>query len=756
MGTYTKILDVPEEFSDKRVLVEFDGVYMNATVELNGHLVKKHHYGYTPFHADLTPYIKPGKKNRLSVIVNNAAQPNSRWYSGSGIYRHVDLLYAPKIHIAPWGIYAYTSHIVKGTAFVTVEITVENHTAESANLWVDIIIEKEACETEAGFGRVKVHIPAGQKSIGRATIPVENAEIWDIASPNLYKITAQLTDKNTVIDTDSTIFGIRTITVDSKNGFMLNGRTVKLKGGCVHHDNGILGAASFRDSEYRKMKLHKDNGYNAIRCAHNPPSRDMLDACNRLGLLVINEAFDVWTMGKSTHDYSLYFEENWEADMQAFILRDRNHPCIIMWSTGNEIIERGGISNGYVWAANLANKVRELDPTRPIINSLCSFFNGLEDEDMTRFYEELLKESQNNPGGGLQNLDNEFGKKIWIDYTEAFAASLDVVGYNYLNYHYEDAIIRFPNRVICGTESKPMEMDEYWHDVERFPHVIGDFAWTSYDYMGEAGLGKALYVEPEEMADVYRKLHISEYPWRLAYTGDFDLCGFPRPQLAYRRIVWGSNETFIASHNPKNYGKIEVLGRWGWPECENAWSWIGYEGKLVRVDVYSAAEEVELILNGKSLGKKPAGKENRYIARFDLTFEPGILEAISYVDGRKVSSDLVRTAGAPAGIRIVLDRKELIADGQSLCFAVVEIIDAEGNLVPTAEMKSAAKVEGAATLAAFGTGNPKTTENYTKGQFTSYKGRLLAILRAGYEPGMSELTVNVEGLETVSVKIPVK
>lgn len=755
-GTYTKILDIPEEYSGKRVLVEFDGVYMNATVELNGHMVTRHHYGYTPFHADLTSYMKPGKKNRLSVIVNNAAQPNSRWYSGSGIYRHVDLLYAPKVHIAPWGIYAYTSHIVNGTAFVTVETTVENHTAEPKNLWVDIMIEKESCGSESGIGRVKVYIPAGQKSIGRVTIPVENADIWDIDCPNLYKITAQLTDKNTIFDIDSTIFGIRTITVDTKNGFMLNGRTVKLKGGCVHHDNGILGAASFKDSEYRKMKLHKDNGYNAIRCAHNPPSRDMLDACDRLGLLVINEAFDVWTMEKNTHDYSQYFEENWEADMESFILRDRNHPSIIMWSTGNEIPERGGMSNGYMWAAKLANKVRELDPTRPIINSLCSFFNGLEDEDMTEFYEELLKESQNNLGQGLQNIDNEFGKKVWRDYTEAFAAPLDVVGYNYLNYHYEDAITRFPNRVICGTESKPMEMDKYWNDVERFPHVIGDFTWTSHDYIGEAGLGKALYVEPEEAADAYRKLHISEYPWRLAYAADFDLCGFPRPQLAYRRIVWGSDDTFIASHNPKNHGKTEVLGRWGWPECENAWSWNGYEGKLVQVDVYSAAEEVELILNGKSLGKKPAGKENRFTAKFDLTYEPGTLEAISYMDGKKVSSDLLRTAGAPANIRIVPDKKELIADGQSLCFAVVEIIDAEGNLVPTAEMKATAKVEGAATLAAFGTGNPQTTENYTKGQFTSYKGRLLAILRAGYEPGMSELTVNVEGLETVSVKIPVK
>mgnify|MGYP000492398449 CR=1 FL=1 len=755
VGTYTRILNIPEEFAGKRVLVEFDGVYMNATIGLNGHTVARHHYGYTPFHADLTSYLKPGKPNRLAVTVNNAAQPNSRWYTGSGIYRHVDLLLAPQTHIAPWGIYAHTSHVVNGTAFVIVETTVENHIADNANLWVDIRIERESCGTVVGTGRVKVHVLAGEKSVGRVMITIDNAEIWDIESPSLYRIVAQLTDKETVLDHDNTLFGIRTISVDVKNGFMLNGRTVKLKGGCVHHDNGILGAASYKDSEYRKMKVHKDNGYNAIRCAHNPPSRDMLEACDRLGLLVINEAFDVWTMGKDTHDYSQYFELDWKSDMEAFILRDRNHPSIIMWATGNEVPERGGLSDGYRWAAQLAAWVRELDPTRLVTNSLCSFFSGLDDEDSKTFYGELFKQPKG-VGGNLINLDTDFGKKIWGDYTEAFAAPLDVVGYNYLNYHYKDAINNYPNRVICGTESKPLEMDKYWSDVVRFSHVIGDFNWTSYDYIGEAGLGKAEYVEPDEAAAAFRSVHVAKYPWRLSYDADFDLCGFARPQLAYRRIVWGSDETFIAARNPKNNGMTEVLGRWGWPECDNAWSWAGYEGIPTQVDVYSAAEEVELILNGKSLGKKPAGKENRFTAKFDLTYEPGTLEAVSFTAGEKTSSDLLLTAGKPAGARIVLEKKELPADGQSLAYAVVEIIDANGRLVPTAELKATAQVEGAATLAAFGTGRPETTENYANGKFTSYKGRLQAIVRAGYEPDMSVLTIYIEGLTTVSVEIPVK
>ncbi|WP_138750789.1 glycoside hydrolase family 2 TIM barrel-domain containing protein [Paenibacillus sinopodophylli] len=753
VGTYSKMLDIPESYAGKRVLVEFDGSYMNTTVMLNGHTVAKHHYGYTPFHADITPYMRPGKPNRLSVTVNNSAQPNARWYTGSGLYRHVDLRSAPQLHIAPWGIYAHTSHIVNGTAFVIIETTVENHSAESASVWVDIKIDKELCGTEAGSGKIKVFVPAGDKAIGRVTVAIKNAELWDIDSPSLYRIVGSLSDKNNVIDQDSTLFGIRTISVDVKNGFMLNGRTIKLKGGCVHHDNGILGATSFYDSEFRKMKLHKDNGYNAIRSAHNPPSRDMLEACDRLGLLVINEAFDVWVMEKNPHDYSQYFETDWKKDMEAFICRDRNHPCIIMWATGNEVPERGGLSSGYVWAAKLAAWVRELDPTRLVTNSLCSFFNGLDDEDTAKFYQSLM-EAAASPGG-LQNLDSEFGRSIWGDYTEAFCAPLDVVGYNYLNYQYEDSITSYPNRVICGTESKPLEMAEYWHDVERYSHVIGDFNWTSYDYIGEAGLGKHIYLDPDEVGQADRVVHVSPYPWRLAFDADFDLCGFERPQLAYRRIVWGSNETFIASQNPANHGKTEIIGRWGWPECEHAWSWVGYEGKPVQVDIYSAAEEVELILNGRSLGKQPAGRENRYSAKFDLAYEPGILEAVSYKDGEKISADLLATAGIPAGIRITTDKKELAADGQALVHAVVEIIDGEGRTVPTAEFKATATVEGAAVLAAFGTGRPQTTENYSKGEFTSYKGQLLAIVRTGFEPGNAILTVSIPELGTVSVEIPV-
>jgi len=742
VGTYTKYLDIPEDYTDKKVIIEFDGSYMNTTVSLNGHMVTRHHYGYTPFHADLTPYMKAGEKNRLMVTVNNEAQPNARWYTGSGLYRHVDMLVSPRIHIAPWGIYAITSHIVDGTAFVTVEVTVENETHEAKGVWVFVQFEEEAGNT-TGIGKVKVHALANQKTVGRVQVMVENAKCWDIDSPDLYRIEARLEEEEGVLDTDNTTFGIRSISLDVKNGFRLNGRSIKLKGGCIHHDNGILGAISLKDSEYRKMKIHKDNGYNAIRFAHNPMSRDLLDACDRLGLLVMDEAFDVWTMEKNIHDYALYFEQDWEQDLEAFLLRDRNHPSVIMWSIGNEIPERGGLSNGYTWAAKLADFVRKYDSGRYVTSALCSFFNGLDDMDKEKFWQSLHQESQSGVGNAV-NLDNQFGKSVWNSYTESYAAPLDIIGYNYLNYHYGAAKELFPNRVICCTESKPQEMESYWADVERFSHVIGDFNWTSHDYLGEAGIGKQLYLEPEKAEKDARMLHVHPFPWRTSNDADFDLCGFERPQSAYRRIIWGSNETFIASHNPKNHDLVEILGRWGWPDVKNHWTWQECEGQAVKVEVYSAADEVELLLNGESLGRAKAGADNHYKGIFELTYAPGILEAISYKDEKIVSTDKVITARKPTALQIRTDKSELIADGQSLSFAVIEVVDKDGIRVPYVEQNATAKIEGPATLAAFGTGNPVTEENYTKGEFNAYKGRMLAIIRSGYEAGNVVLTVRID------------
>lgn len=361
-----------------------------------------------------------------------------------------------------------------------------------------------------------------------------------------------------------------------------------------------------------------------------------------------------------------------------------------------------------------------------------------------------MQEAQLNDGA-LNNLDSRFGREIWNDYTESFVAPWDVVGYNYLNYHYDEAVELFPNRVICCTESKPGQMEDYWNDVMRLPNVIGDFEWTSHDYIGEAGIGKRMYVEAEKAAEAGRMLHVAPYPCRTAGTGEFDLCGFEKPQLAYRRIIWGSDETYIACQNPEHYGKVEILDRYAWPDCANSWTWPVEEGSPVRVEVYSAAEEVELLLNGQSVGRKKAGKENHLKADFEVFYQPGILEAVSYTGGQEVSRDRIVSAGDVAGLKITLEdsvreSKTLPADGQSLAFAVIEVVDAQGNWIPYAEIEVTAEVEGAATLAAFGTGRTETEENYTVGEVVSYQGRCLAIIRAGRTPGSAKLTVKAKGM----------
>ncbi len=763
IGSYIKNLDIPKEWEGKRVVVEFDGSYMCTEVYLNGNLVTKHPYGYTPFHADLTPYINYGKANRLVVTVNNTAPENGRWYTGSGLYRHVDLLTAPKIHLAPWSIFAYTERVDGRDAFVTAEVTVENHTSKDSKQFVKVTIHKEDSDEIAATGYIVVHVPAAGKASGRVSMVIEDAHIWDIDSPNLYTVKAELYTKEEkeeesiiITDTDQTLFGIRTISVDRKNGFMLNGRSLKLKGGCVHHDNGILGAASFYDSEYRKMKLHKDHGYNAIRCAHNPPSRDMLEACDRLGLLVMNEAFDVWEYQKNINDYHLYFNEWWKKDMELFMTRDRNHPSIIMWSTGNEIVERNGLSRGNELAARLADFARSLDHTRPITNGLCTPFNGLADEDMLKSLMSL-KQVAEESGGTLQNLGNPYSNSKWAKWTEAFAAPLDVVGYNYMEYRYEDDGKAYPNRIICGTESYPENIDIIWDEVEKHSFVIGDFTWTSYDYIGEAGLGNTVYTDPEEdlLSNPFQGPQ-PEYPWRLAFDADFDLCGEERIQLQFRKIVWGSNETYIGVHNPANWGKKEHKGRWGWTESYNEWTFDGYEGKPTNVDVFSGADEVELFVNGKSLGKKPAGKLNRFKATFQVTYEPGSLLAVSYKEGVEVSRQELQTVGKAAGLKVTLEKSNLQANGQGLAYALVEIVDKEGRRVPFGDYKVKAEVSGAGTLAALGTGRPITEENYTSGEFTSYLGRLQAIVRAGYEAGEAELKVSAEGLGQASATVSIK
>ena len=739
-GFYEKDLDIPAEYAGKRVMLAIGGAYMDACVALNRQTVCHHHYGYTAFHADLTPYMKPGQKNRLAIsCVNN--QPNSRWYSGSGLYRSVELLVGEPVHIIPWGVFARVDHIVGKDAFLEVEVTVANDTAAARTVQAVVYVEKDG--ERKGEGRKRCFLPAGEKTITRVKVAVYDFDAWDIDDPQLYTVRVVLAEKEKKWDEETVSYGIRTVTADAKYGLRLNDRTIKIKGGCIHHDNGLLGAVSLKESEYRRLKALKENGYNAVRFAHNPPSGELLQVCDELGLLAMDEAFDCWAVGKNINDYAGDFAECWQADIEAMVLQARNHPCVIFWSTGNEIAERNGSSNGYRLSCLLAEKIRKLDPTRLICNGINAIVDVPDDDALNQKLMEEHREAAKNANSFiLQNAELPTASTVWGEYTECFASPLDVVGYNYLENRYERERTEFPDRVVVGTESFPERIDLIWDLVERLPHVIGDFTWAACEYLGEAGIGAVSYVDPGEK-DFAAGMG---YPMRLSHCSDFDLLNDPRPQLSYRRIVWGSEETFIAAHDPKNYGKKEQGTPWSWPDCVHGWNFAGWEGKRTRVDVYSAGETVELILNGRSLGQKPAGRAARFRASFDIPYEAGKLEAVSYRRGEILSRDFVETTGMPESVRVTLNRTILPADGHAVLFADIAIVDHQGRVVPSAEIPCEAIVTGPARLAGFGSAKPDTKENYTSGRFTSWNGRLLAVIRAGYESGPCTLTIRAAGM----------
>ncbi|MBR4577176.1 MAG: DUF4982 domain-containing protein [Clostridia bacterium] len=754
---YTKHVLFPAEWKTECVGLQFDGVMMNASVEVNGSLAARHHYGYAPFYVDLTSRVTFGEENRITVHTNTSMQPNSRWYTGSGLYRGVRLLHGPRVHIVPDSVFVRTKELADGCAFLEARVEVENATLENRLAEVTVTLAEEDSDREAARARGVIYIGAGGKETARIAFRAEKPKLWSAEEPNLYRVHASARDLGEyrthfepspegTADEETVLFGIRTITADAVRGLRINGREVKLKGGCLHHDNGLLGAVSLYETEARKIRKLKEAGFNAIRTAHNPPSSALIEACDRLGMYVFDEAFDCWNMAKRGGDFSQHFAEHGEEDLQAFVRRDRSHPSVILWSTGNEIPERGGLSDGYTVAARLAETVRRLDGSRPVSNGICSMWSGLDDALA------VTQAQEQNSGAG-------FGSTLWEKVTEPFANGLDVVGYNYMEELYERDHEMFPDRVILGSENFPKEIGYRWPFVESHSYVIGDFTWTAWDYIGEAGIGKAAYVDPED--PLAKKGHwalmpqyASPFPWRTANDADFDITGQMLPQGVYRSIVWGNPRTGLFSLPPETWHKTEIITMWGFPGVRAEWTYPGSEGKPVELVVFSGAEEVELLVNGRSAGRKKVCFEKPLpcSVRFETVYEPGTVEAVSYRNGKEVSRDRLTTAGEPAAIELIPEKKTMQADGHDLIYVQAVIRDRNGTVVPNALVRLTAEVTGCASLAAFGSGNPVTDENYTDCRTVSYRGRAMAILRSGKEKGPVCLRVTAEGLPAAEVK----
>ncbi|MGV3705417.1 MAG: glycoside hydrolase family 2 protein [Arcticibacter sp.] len=711
-GWYRKTFTINTADAGKRHELYFEGIYNQSEIWINGKKAGENMYGYSTFRFDITPYCNaPGEKNVIAIKVVNKGK-NSRWYAGSGIYRHVYLIKTGRSYIDDWLSSVQTASIHEDKAKLSISTTVIQGRNDK-NLMLDAVLMSPEGKVVAEERR-PVSESARDTAAMAFNFMVASPKLWNVTSPFLYTLKLTLTNKDGVQDIVNIPFGIRTIAFSVDKGFEINGQTLNLKGGCIHHDNGLLGAAAYDRAEERKIELLKANGFIAIR-SHNPMSESFMRACDRLGMLVINEAFDQWEKKKNPDDYHQYFKE-WSAkDIRSLVLRDRNKPSVIMWSIGNEIYERL-TDRGVEIAAYLRKEVLKYDTTRAIT-------------------------------AGVNNQwDKERKNRVPID--DAFR-SLDVAGYNYMWSYYERDHVRFPERVMVGTESVATEAAANWDKVEKLPYVIGDFIWTAMDYLGESGLGSSIEVDPSENVHFFQG-----WPWYNAWCGDIDLLGIKKPQSYYRDIVWKQRNITMAVELPVKPGKIRKVSFWGWPEESLEWNFPEYINKEVSVNVYSRAPKIKLYLNGKFLTEQKT--DSIYKATFKIPYQPGTLKAVEETNGVAGDSILLVTPGQKRMLRLSADRKELSADGQSLSHVLIELVDQHGQVIMESGRKVNISITGkAGQIVASGNAAPNDMESFNSLQPKLFNGRAIVILRSGYEKGKVSLKVRSTQLNSSKLKISV-
>ena len=748
--TYVKMLHAPEEYKEKTVTLKFEGVYMNAFVYVNGQLAAKSPFGYTTFYAPLNDFLKYGEDNEIRVQVRAGAMTNSRWYSGAGIYRDVYFLESGLTHIVPEGVQVKTENADDAYATLRVATELENKTAVPQDLVIETVIkdnEENVVEKECTFATIF----AGENRTLKQRIIVENPKLWSAENPKLYTFETKVyenTEAKELLDEAADTFGIRTLAVDAKRGFRVNGKSVNLRGGCIHHDSGLLGAATYEDAQYRQILKMKEAGFNAIRMSHHPMASAMLRACDEIGMYVMDETFDMWNRLKSNYDYGLYFQEWWEKDVTAMVRKDYNHPSVVLYSVGNEIPEIG-TDKGAQTCQEISDKIRSLDDTRYTLASINGVFAAGDAVDQIVADVAANLSAEGKIDGNVndfmslmdEHMDEIVVHKTISERLEKACAGVDIAGYNYMTARYEQDGKAYPNRVIVGSETYPPEIARNWELVERLPHVIGDFTWTGWDYIGEAGVGIPAYKWGEGGFG-------AAFPAQLAYPGDFDITGFRRPASYYREAVFGlRKKPYIAVQNPTHYGEFLIKTPWVISDAAASWNWDGMEGKPAIVEVYAQGDEVELLLNGTSLGKKAAGKEAGFRTLFETTYEPGILTAISYENGHEIGRNELVTAGCER--TLCVEKEEYVGlknAKQELVYVQVEMRDQNGALAADDNQKITLSVDGEVEVLGFGSGNPKPNYNFNEGVTELFGGRAQIIVKK--PEGKATLTVTAEnGIE---------
>ncbi|MBU3875783.1 DUF4982 domain-containing protein [Faecalicatena sp. AGMB00832] len=746
---YVKLFQAPEEYKDKTVMLKFEGVYMNAFVYVNGQLAGKNPFGYTTFYVPLNNFLRFGQENEIRVQVRNGAMTNSRWYSGGGIYRDVYLLVSDLVHIVPEGVQVKTESADEEYAVLHVDTELENCFHTPAELVLETVIQDTAGNIAAQDSTV-VTVFAQEKRKMSQRVTVVKPELWSDDTPVLYTCVTRLIKDGKVIDESSEKFGIRTLSLDARRGLRVNGSTVKLRGACIHHDSGLLGAATYDSVQFRQIRKLKEAGFNAIRMSHHPMAPAMLRACDELGMFVMDETFDMWNRCKSNYDYGLYFQEWWEKDVTAMVRKDFNHPSVILYSVGNEIPEIG-TDHGAKICHDLSSKIKELDDTRFTLASINGVFAAGDQVDriVADVVSDLSKAGKidGNVNDFMTLMDGHMDEIVVhnaiTERLEKACAGVDIAGYNYMTARYELDGEAYPNRVIVGSETYPPEIARNWNLVEKLDHVIGDFTWTGWDYIGEAGVGVPAYQWGEGGFG-------AGFPCQLAYPGDLDITGFRRPASYYREAVFGlRTKPYIAVQDPNRYGQQLIKTPWVISDTVSSWTWGGCEGKPVVVEVYSQGKETELFINGKSCGRKPAGKAAGFRTLFETTYEPGTILAVSYdEDGNQMGQIELHTAGEDRNL--VLTAEPEMKDQMIYIDAV--LCDQDGNTVTDSDMKITLNVEGCAEAVGFGSGNPKPKYNFNEGVTETFHGRAQIILmRTG--SGKIQVKVSAEDGKTAELNL---
>ncbi len=770
---YVKTWTPPEELAGKSLLLEFEGVYHLAQVWIDGTLVAERPYGYTNFYVDLAGLVEPGRPCELRVVARNSDQPNSRWYSGAGIYRPVTLWVGEPVHLRPNGIAVRTLSLDGSRACVGVSLEASGHGLAT----VELLPEGSQMPVAAGS------VELGEDGTGAMTLEVPQPRTWSPDHPDLYRCRVDLAAGGNAVDHGETLFGIRTLAWGD-DGLLLNGDRIVLRGACIHHDNGVLGACAFADAEWRKVLLMREQGYNAVRSAHNPCSKALLDACDHLGVLVMDEYVDHWYIHKTLHDYVEYFDAWWRRDLADMVEKDRNHPSVLLYSIGNEVAETAQ-ERGVLLTRQMVEHLHVLDPTRPVTCGVNIFFNLLSSLGLGQYSDEKARrEAEQAAHQGAtphRAVGSEFYNRLagllgagfmkkgaalpaCDRVTRDAFAQMDVAGYNYGIDRYRHDLRAYPHRLILGSETFCSDAQRFAELAKKEPRLVGDFVWAGMDYLGETGVGAWEYNDyaPRE----------SGFGWLTAGSGRVDLTGKPLGEALYTRVaLTGETGPYLAVCLVNHTGERHSPSAWKMSSAIESWSWDGCEGRAANVEVYAHAHAVALLLNGREVGRRLL--KGSCVARMSCRYEPGTLEAVAYdEDGRELGRRSLRSASGQTELRAEVEyagvpggfaRRDVWHEGAAagpacvgagrLAFVRVRYTGTNGETRSLARGVLRASVEGG-DLLGFGCASPFNEGSFVTGETQTYFGEALAVVRPVLGSDCVRLSVT-DGALSASVELPV-